>query len=161
MNNNDILRRIRYIFDFNDSKMIDLFNSVNYEVTREDVSDWLKKEDDESYTEISDTELAIFLNALIIEKRGKREGTQPEPENELSNNIIFRKIKIALDLKAEDIIGIFLLIDKKISMHELSAFFRKTTHKSYKPCQDQYLRNFLSGLQMKYRNTSEAKGTEE
>lgn len=159
MTNNDILRRLRYIFDFGDSKMIALFSSLNYEVTREDVSDWLKKEEDDSYTEMSDRELAIFLNALIIENRGKKEGPMPEPENKLSNNSIFRKLKIALNLKAEDIIELFSLLNKKISKHELSAFFRNPTHKSYKECQDQYLRNFLKALQLKYRHTSGEKET--
>ena len=38
------------------------------------------------------------------------------------------------------------LANKKISKHELSAFFRKPNHNSYRPCLDQYLRNFLNGL---------------
>jgi len=42
MTNNDILRRIRYTFDFNDSKMISLFGLADYEVTRAQISDWLK-----------------------------------------------------------------------------------------------------------------------
>ena len=46
MNANDILRRIRYIFDFNDTKVIDIFGQADLEVTREQISDWLKKDDD-------------------------------------------------------------------------------------------------------------------
>ncbi|MEA1900819.1 MAG: DUF1456 family protein, partial [Thermodesulfobacteriota bacterium] len=65
MTNNDILRRIRYIFDFNDSKMIAVFGLADHQVTREQISGWLKKDDDPAYQKCSDTELAIFLNGLI------------------------------------------------------------------------------------------------
>ena len=152
MSNNDIIRRLRYLFDFNDLQIVELFKLADYDVRKGDVSDWLKKEDDPALKEITDKELAIFLNGLIIEKRGKREGPTPEPEEELSNNMILRKLKIALNLKTDDILDLFALIDKKISKHELSAFFRSPGHKSYRPFMDQYLRNFLNALQAKYKN---------
>jgi len=152
MNNNDVLRRIRYVFDFGDSKMIAIFGKADHEVTRGQVSDWLKKDDDPAYQECSDTQLAIFLNGLINDKRGKREGAQPEPEKQLNNNIIFMKLKIALNLKAEDVLGILELAEFRLSKHELSAFFRKPGHKHYRECKDQILRNFLQGMQLKYRS---------
>lgn len=151
MDNNDVLRRTRFIFDFNDSKMISLFALADLQVTREQVSAWLKKEGDPDLVECSDTELAIFLNGLIIDRRGKKEGPQPVPEKRLNNNIIFRKLKIALDLKAEDILDILALAEVKASKHELSAFFRRPGHKHYRDCNDQMLRNFLKGVQLKYR----------
>ncbi len=151
MINNDVLRRIRYIFDFSDSKMMAIFGLADYEVTREQVSDWLKKDDDPAYQECGDTDLAIFLNGLIIDKRGKKEGPQPEPEQSLTNNIVFRKLKIALNLKADDVLEIMDLAEFRISKHELSAFFRKPGHKHYRECKDQILRNFLQGVQLKYR----------
>ena len=152
MENNDILRRIRYAFDFSDSKMIAIFGLAEQEVTRAQVSDWLKKEDDHAFKKCSDTELAIFLNGLINDRRGKKEGPQPPPEPRLTNNIIFTKLKIALDLKAEDILAIMNLTDVHISKHELSAFFRKPDHKNYRDCKDQILRNFIHGVQLKYRD---------
>ena len=150
MTNNDILRRIRYIFDFSDSKMIAIFGLADHQVTREQISDWLKKDDDPAYQECSDSQLAIFLNGLINDKRGKKEGPQPEPEKHLTNNIIFMKLKIALNLKAEDVLEIMDPTDLRLSKHELSAFFRKAGHKNYRHCQDQILRNFLKGMQLKY-----------
>jgi uncharacterized protein YehS (DUF1456 family) len=151
--NNDVLRRIRYAFDFNDSKMIAIFGFADYKVTREQVSDWLKKEEDPAFQKCSDLELATYLNGMINDRRGKREGTQPEPEKRVNNNIILRKLKIALDLKAEDILAILALADTHISKHELSAFFRKPEHKHYRLCKDQILRNFINGMQLKYRDT--------
>lgn len=154
LTNNDILRRLRYVFDFNDSKMIGLFNLADYPVTREQVSAWLKKDDDPGYLDCSDRELAIFLNGLINKKRGKKDGPQPEPESRLNNNIVFRKLKIALNMKDEDVVAIMELAQFRMSKHELSAFFRKPGHKHYRQCKDQILRNFLKGLQLKYRTDS-------
>lgn len=151
MTNNDILRRIRYIFDYNDSKMMALFSLADHPVTRDQISDWLKKDDDPVYQKCSDIELAIFLNGLINDKRGKKEGPQSEPEQRLTNNIIFRKLRIALNLQAEDILDILALAGVRISKHELSAFFRRPDHKHYRVCNDQILRNFLKGMQLKYR----------
>jgi uncharacterized protein YehS (DUF1456 family) len=149
--NNDILRRIRYIFDFSESKMTAIFGLADYRVTREQISNWLKKEDDPAYQKCNDTQLAIFLNGLIIDKRGKKEGSQPEVEAHLTNNIIFMKIKIALNLKAEDILEIMDLANLRLSKHELSALFRRPGHKHYRECKDQILRNFLKGMQLKQR----------
>ena len=151
MTNNDILRRIRYIFDFSDSKMTTIFGLANYQVTRDQISNWLKKDDDPAYQKCDNTRLAIFLNGLINDKRGKKEGSQPELEEHLTNNIIFMKLKIALNLKAEDILEIMGLANFRLSKHELSAFFRRPGHKHYRECKDQILRNFLKGAQLKYR----------
>jgi len=151
LNNNDILRSIRYTFDYSDLKMIAIFGLADYQVTREQISDWLKKEDDPDYQKCNDTQLAGFLNGLIYDRRGKKEGPQAEPEKRLTNNSIFRKLKIALDLKGEDILHIMDLADLPMSEHELSAFFRKPGHKHYRLCKDQILRNFLKGLRLKYR----------
>ena len=152
MTNNDILRRLRYIFNFGDSKMIAVFAQADHQVTRGQISNWLKKDDDPAYQECNDTLLAIFLNGLINDKRGKKEGAQPEPESHLTNNIIFMKLKIALNLKAEDVLEIMELAGFCMSKHELSAFFRKPGHKHYRECKDQILRNFLKGMQLKYRD---------
>ncbi|MFA5516242.1 MAG: DUF1456 family protein [Desulfuromonadales bacterium] len=151
MNNNDVLRRIRYIFDLSDSAMIAVFGLGDCEVTREQVSDWLKKEEDPAFKEIGDSLLAGFLNGLIVDKRGKKEGIQPAPEKRLNNNLIFLKLKIALNLQADDVYAIMESADFSLSKHEISAFFRKTDHKNFRICKDQVLRNFLKGLELKYR----------
>lgn len=150
MTNNDILRRIRYIFDLGDDKMIKTFGLAEVKVTRSEVSDWLKKEDDPAYQECSDLQLATFLNGFINDKRGKREGPQPKPEARLSNNLVLRKLKIALDLKDFEIVDILKLANVQVSKHEISAFFRRPDHKNYRECKDQFIRNFLKGLQIKY-----------
>lgn len=157
MTNNDILRRIRYIFDFGDSKMIAVFGQADHQVSREQISGWLKKDDDPAYQACSDTQLAIFLNGLINDIRGRKEGAQAEPEKRLTNNIILKKLKIALNLQAEDVLEILQLAGFQLSKHELSAFFRKPGHKHYRECKDQILRYFLQGMQLKYRQKKNLK----
>jgi uncharacterized protein YehS (DUF1456 family) len=152
MTTNDVLRRIRYTFDFDDATMIKMFALADLEVTRTQVSDWLKKEEDPDFQKCSDRELAIFLNGLIVDKRGKKDGPQAEPESRLSNNIIFRKLKIALNLQADEVQTLVNQGDFSISKHELSAFFRKPENRHYRECKDQVLRNFLKGVQLKYRS---------
>jgi uncharacterized protein YehS (DUF1456 family) len=151
MTNNDILRQIRYAFEYSDDDMMALFASAGMEATRSQVCDWLKKEEEDSYVKMEDKELATFLNGFINEKRGKKEGPPMRPEDNLNNNIIFRKLKIALNLDDVEILSILDLANMRVSKHELSAFFRKPTQRQYRKCNDQFLRNFLYGMQLKYR----------
>ncbi len=152
MTNNDIFRKLRYIYDFNDATMIKIFSAADMEVSRAQVSNWLKKEEAPEYKEILDWELATFLNGLINYKRGKREGEQPKAEKHLTNNMILRKLKIALNLKDDDMIELFTLAHLRISKHELSAFFRNPKQSQYRPCKDQFLRNFLKGVEIKEKS---------
>jgi len=152
MTNNDVLRRVRYTFNFDDTKMIAIFALGGLEVTRAVISDWLKKEDDPDYKNCNDQQLASFLNGLIVEKRGEKDGPKPVPETSLTNNIIFRKLKIAFNLQADEILTLIKRADFSLSKHELSAFFRKPDHKHYRKCKDQVLRYFLKGVQQKYRD---------
>lgn len=151
MTNNDILRRLRYTFDFNDEQMINLFTLSGRETTREEISNWLKKDDDPEYKAIYDVDFAYFLNGLIIKNRGLKGEELPKAEKRLNNNLVFRKLKIALNLKDDDILEVLALVDFRFSKHELSAFFRKPEQNQYRPCKDQILRNFIHGLQLKYR----------
>lgn len=64
----------------------------------------------------------------------------------MTNNDIFKKLRVALALKDDDIVEILKLVDFKISKSELSAFFRNEDHPNYKNCGDQILRNFLNGM---------------
>lgn len=152
MTNNDILRRLRYAFDFNDKKMMKIFALADYDASREEISNWLKKDDHDDHVAIYDKYLAIFLNGLINLKRGKREGEQPKPEKTLNNNLILRKLKIALKLTDEDIVDVLKLVDFRVSKHEINAFFRKPGQRQYRQCKDQILRNFIHGLQLKFRD---------
>lgn len=64
----------------------------------------------------------------------------------LSNNDILKKLRVALQLKDEDIIEILSLVDFKITKGALNDLYRKDDHPNYVEAGDQILRNFLNGL---------------
>jgi uncharacterized protein YehS (DUF1456 family) len=150
MTNDYVLRYLIEIFNFDEAQVVAIFGLTDQGVPTEQISACLKDEHDPSHEKCSDTLLATFLNGLINDKRGKKEGPQPEPEMILTNNIILTKLKIALNLKAEDVIEILALANVKISKYELSAFSRKLHHKNYRECKNQFLLNFLKGVELKY-----------
>ncbi|WP_373512936.1 DUF1456 family protein, partial [Persicitalea sp.] len=82
---------------------------------------------------------------------GKKDGEEPIAEKKTNNNLVLRKLKIALSMDDTDMLDVFALPGFHISKHEISAFFRKPGNSRYRDCKDQILRNFLVGLQMKYR----------
>jgi uncharacterized protein YehS (DUF1456 family) len=78
-----------------------------------------------------------------------RRGSGETPR--LSNNEILKSIRIALELRDDDLVGILRLAGVEVSKSELSALFRKPGRANFRPCGDQFLRNFLVGLTAKYR----------
>ena len=64
----------------------------------------------------------------------------------MSNNDILKKLRVALQLRNDEIIEILKLVDFKMTPSELGSFFRSEDHPIFKPCGDQILRNFLNGL---------------
>lgn len=151
MTNNDILRSLRYTFDFKDVEMIAIFALGGKIVTRGEISNWMKREEDQDFLSLHDLELSIYLNGFIIHRRGLKDGKTPAPEKKLTNNMILKKLKIAFEMKDEQILDILMGVNLKFSKHELSAFFRNPSQPQYRPCKDQILRNFLQGIQLKYR----------
>lgn len=151
MTNNDILRNLRYTFNLSDTRMIEIFALADFKTDRTQISNWLKSDEDVDYKSINDQTFATFLNGFINKRRGKKDGPLPVAEKNLNNNIIFRKLKIALDLKSDDILDLLDLADFRLGSSELTAFFRKDGHKHYRDCKDQVLRNFLQGLKLKHR----------
>ncbi len=151
MDNNDILRRVRYIFDYSNPLMLSIFKLGGLEANKEELFTWLAREGEPDYVLCEDANLARFLNGLIIKNRGQKGDSIPEPEKELSNNIVLRKLKIALNLQADDLLAMLELNGFTLSKHELSALFRRPDHKNYRRCLDQLLRNFLDGMEKHYR----------
>ncbi|WP_427172127.1 DUF1456 family protein [Fusobacterium nucleatum] len=156
MTNNDFLRRLRYALNIKDNTMVEIFKKGNVKVTREDVIDYLKKDIDEGFKKLNNNDLIAFLDGLITQKRGKKEDGTIAPEIKITknnlNNILLRKLRIALAFKSYDMINVFKLGGVEISESELSALFRSEEHKNYKECGDKYIRVFLKGLTEYYRN---------
>jgi uncharacterized protein YehS (DUF1456 family) len=154
MDNNDLLRRLRYALNITDLKVLELFELAGQPISRERLESIFKKEEELGYTVCDDALLARFLEGLVISRRGRRdkaEGAASQGRARLSNNDILKLIRIALELKDDDIIGIMGLAGIRISKPEATALFRKPGHSNYRLCGDQFLRNFLVGLTAKYR----------
>lgn len=147
------MRRVRYIFDYSDQLMLSIFKLGGHEGTKPELTTWLAREEETGFVLCKDEKLARFLNGLIIKNRGSKSDEIPEPEAVLNNNIILRKLKIALNLQADDLLGILKLNEFTLSKHELSALFRRHDHKHYRKCGDQLLRNFLDGMEKNYRKS--------
>lgn len=160
MTNNDILRRFRYALDISNPKMVDIFRLGGHEVELENVLAMLKKEEDEGFLQCSNGLLEDFFEGLIIFKRGPREDGASAPVKpvkqgaERTNNIILRKLRIALEMRDEDMLAVMLLAGVNITKSELNALFRSQGHKNYKECGDQFLRNYLNGLTIRHRGNS-------
>ena len=154
MTNNDILRQLRYALNINDSTMIEIFKLADHEIEQSNLTGLLKKEDEEGFVNCGDAVLGYFLDGLILHKRGRKEikpGETRKSDTRLTNNTILKKLRIALELKEDDMLAILRLADVDISKSELTALFRKEGHRNYKECGDQFLRNFLKGLSIRYR----------
>ncbi|WP_027359691.1 YehS family protein [Desulforegula conservatrix] len=155
MINNDILRRVRYALNINDSAMIEIFKQADYQMPIPELVRLLKKDDEPGFVECSDIIMEYFLNGLIYSRRGKiesKQGQEKNPASQLSNNTILKKLRIALELREEDMLDIMELSDMKVSKSELTALFRKEGHKNYKDCGDQFLRNFIKGITIRFRS---------
>ncbi|MCX7088640.1 MAG: DUF1456 family protein [Methylococcales bacterium] len=157
MLNNDILRRVRYALTLNDREMIEIFALSEHEISRENLLNLLKKDNEEDFVALDDPLMTLFLDGLITFKRGKLDNNAalPTPKASLTNNVILKKLRIALEFKEEDMLNVFQLADFKLSKGELSAFFRQKGHKHHRDCGDQALRNFLQGLVLHFRSPEE------
>ncbi|KYC90372.1 MULTISPECIES: YehS family protein [Heyndrickxia] len=165
MDNNDILIRLRYALELKNKEMAEIFRLGGIEVSVPEVVKILIKTYDEEDFENEDqikcthSMLDSFLNGLIIYKRGKQEpkpGQANPPEAPLKtsgnvNNLLLKKVKIALALTTEDMLDIFKQAGLRVSKAELGALLRKEGHKNYKECGDNFARNFLKGLAIRYR----------
>lgn len=73
----------------------------------------------------------------------------------MTNNDIFKKLRVALQLRDDQIVEILQLVDFRVSKGELGNIFRNEDHPNYVECGDQLLRNFLNGLVIHLRGTKE------
>ena len=153
MDNNSILRRLRYALNTPDARMAEIFALKGRRLTEMEVRAVMMREDEEGWKQCTDAQLANFLDGLIIAKRGPpREGAAPRTEA-LTNNLVLKKLRIAMKFQEGDMLRILSDGGQNMSRGELTALFRKPNHKHYRECGDQALRYFLKGLTMRLRPT--------
>jgi uncharacterized protein YehS (DUF1456 family) len=149
MTNNDLLRRLRYALDLSAAGIAETCSLGGHEIRPLEVLNLLKKDDEKGFVPCDDVVMGAFLDGLITSRRGPRDSQPDVPrplEAPLNNNLILKKLRIALELNDADMLAVFRQAGVPLSKPELSALFRGTGQRNYKECGDQLLRNFVRGL---------------
>ena len=154
MINNDVLRSIRFMLDLGDAHIVEIAKLADpaLALDKAAVGSYLKKDGEEGYADCGDPVLSHFLDGLVLHRRGRNEALPPRPvEKRISNNLVLKKLRVAFELRDEDMHRAFADAGLAVSKPELSALFRQPAHRNYRACGDQMLRNFLRGLNLRLR----------
>ena len=147
MENNDVLRRLRYALNLDDAAVGELFALGGSPTDPEQVARRLLRDDDPDLFFCDDDAFEAFLDGLILKRRGPPKGNAPPPPwTGITNNAVLKKLRIALNLYEEDMLKLFAAGGRMLSKGELTVLFRKPTHKHYRACDDQLLSVFLEGI---------------
>ncbi len=95
---------------------------------------------------VEDAALIGFLDALIERRRGPRPGGALAAPERVSNNLVLKKLRIALGLKDPEMMAIFARAGVHLSRNEMGAMFRAEDNRHFNPCDDGRLLCFLTGL---------------
>ncbi len=151
MTNNEIIQRLRYLLDVDDEVIKQCFTLGGATQSEQQFSALMARTDAAEFAACSDQQMVSFLDGLIILRRGPSDNKSSGASSALDNNIMLKKIRIALELQAQDLDNIFMLTDAELSAHEISALFRKPGNKHFSECSDELLAHFLGGLSLYWR----------
>ena len=153
MINNDVLRSVRFMLKIDDAKLAALIKlGGGRDVSAAELVTFLKREDEPGHVLCDNELMAHFLDGLIIQRRGLDESAPPRPvEKSITNNTVLKKLRVAFELREDDLISLLAAAGFEVSKPELSALFRNPEHKNFRPCGDQFLRNFLKALTSRVR----------
>jgi uncharacterized protein YehS (DUF1456 family) len=147
LSTNEILYRIKKALALSEEDILKAYALEAYEMSEEHLDALLKRRQDTRFMLCSYEELGVFLDGLITLKRGPAPKKKSDDEMiALTNNLILKKLRIALELKEPEIEIIFGLADVELSKQQLASLFRKEGHKNFKQCTDELLMVFLEGL---------------
>lgn len=147
INTNEILYRIQKALNLTIEKMLEAYKLEEYTMEASHLESLLKRRQEKDFILCSYEELGVFLDGLVTLKRGPSpKKANNEEVIELSNNLILKKLRIALELKEAETEIIFGLADIELSKQQLASLFRKEGHKNFKACSDELLMAFLEGL---------------
>lgn len=152
MKNNDVMKSVRYTLDLKNAEVEQMIKEGGVELNALDVSNILKDETEEGHVACPIETIHAFLDGLILKKRGPSDRpVDKESTTWINNTVVLRKLRIAFSMKDTDMIATMEKAGFPVSKGEINALFRAPTHKHYKKCGDQFLRNFLKGLALTFR----------
>lgn len=152
MTNNEVMISVRYTLEIKNKEVVQMIKDGGVELSVLDVVDILKNEEDEGFAECPPETIHAFLDGLILQRRGPSDGPAKKFSTAaINNNMVLRKLRIAFDMKDTDMIDTMKSVGLPVSKGELSALFRASSHKHFRKCGDQFMRNFLKGLTNKFR----------
>lgn len=157
MISNDVLRSVRFMLNVGESTLAEIIGLGGGAITPLQLTAYLKRDDEPGFMLCDATTMGQFLDGLIIHRRGPRPDAQvPERHvtvinNAVTNNTVLKKLRVAFELKEDDLVQMLTSAGFEVSRPELSALFRKPEHRNYRPCGDQFLRNFLKALTTRLR----------
>lgn len=149
MNNNELLRSLTQVLKLNVATTADIFNLARHPIDPSSIANMVKEEGEPGFSTCDEKCITFFLDGLIVFRRGQSEKNPPQTNAAppaLSNNLILKKLRIAFDLKEDDLLELMSFADYEVTKNELSATFRKPGHKHYRTCSDDFLMAFLIGL---------------
>jgi len=144
---NDILYKIQKALNLTQEEMLEAYKLAEYTMDATHLDSLLKRRQEEGSKLCSYEELGVFLDGFVILKRGPSPKKANDDEVvELTNNLILKKLRIAMELKEAETEIIFSLGEAELSKQQLASLFRKEGHKNFKECSDELLMAFLDGL---------------
>ncbi len=147
MNNNDVLRRLRYALNVDDDALGELFRLGGVDASREQLWAWMGRVGEPGTVELNDDTMEAFLDALVLQRRGPPPAhIKPPPTEPLTNNAVLKKLRVALKLRDGQMLDIFAAGGHPLGKAELGGLFRQRGHRHYRDCGNQLLRAFLAGL---------------
>jgi len=153
---NDILFKIQRALSLDNKSIIEAYALAKYTMTEERLVNILKKHQDKGYEEATYEELGVFLDGLVLLKRGPSDKVADENEAvALTNNLILKKIRVAMELKEAELVILFALAEVELTKRQIGSLFRKEGTKNFKVCSDELLMAFLEGLDEFYYDGEE------
>lgn len=152
MISNDVLRSVRFMLNVGESTLSEVIRLGGGSIAPMQLTAFLKRDDEPGFVLCDAKTMGQFLDGLIIHRRGPLpEGQKHAPEKHVTNNTVLKKLRVAFELKEDDLVEMLTSAGFEVSRPELSALFRKPDHRNYRPCGDQFLRNFLKALTARIR----------
>lgn len=143
---NEVLYRLQKALQLSLEEMLEIYRLEAYPMEESYLISLLKRRQDKGFMLCSYEDLGLFLDGLVTLKRGPSPQKKCDEAVELTNNLILKKLRIALELKEAETEIIFGLADVNLTKQQLSSLFRKEGHKNFKPCSNELLLAFLDGL---------------